>query len=203
MKATKEEKEEATRALAKYDILTDHEERQRFLKDFEDHGSGSGKDALKFVNSFKKSLECSDTTTLGQVEDYYTVGEILTMNGNSLSNFKKISDAVSDAEYLVKKSAELHGWKEEDHPPQRDDVKPEYSRYWYVKGKGKETSWNQTQSKKLEGDAGLKNMAQLQIGCRFMEGVGLPDEDENTTGAIIENVKYSLLMKEIEQCKST
>ena len=36
-----------------------------------------------------------------------------------------------------------------------------------------------------------------------MEGVGLPDEDENTTGAIIENVKYSLLMKEIEQCKST
>ena len=129
--------------------------------------------------------------------------EILAFNGSALSNFKRVSDAVSDVEYLVKKNSEANGWSMADHPPQIDEVKPGYSRYWYVKGKGKETSWNQTQSKKLEGDAGLKNMAQVQIGCKFMEGMGLPDEDENTTGAIIENVKYSLLMKEIEQCKST
>ena len=202
MQATKEEREEAARALAKYDILTDHEERQRFLKDFEEHGEGKGKDSLKFVSSFKKSLEYNDCTVLGQVENYYTVGEILTMNGNSLANFKTISAAVSDCEYLVKRSAELHGWKEEDHPPQRDDVKPEYSRYWYVKGKGKETSWTQTQSKKLEGDAGLKNLAQLRTGCKFMEMLGF-QEEEKASGAIIENVKYSLLMKEIDQCKST
>ena len=35
MKASKQEKEEAARALAKYDILTDHCDRQRFLKNFE------------------------------------------------------------------------------------------------------------------------------------------------------------------------
>ena len=104
---TPEEKEEAERALAKYDVLTDYADRQRFLKSFEEHGGGTGKDALKFVSSFKKSLEFNDTTTLGQVEDYYTVGEILTFNGSALSNFKKVSDAVSDA--LPVSGEEEHG----------------------------------------------------------------------------------------------
>ena len=122
-------------ALAKYDVLTDHADRERFLMNFEDHGGGTGKDALKFVSKFQKSLEFNDTTTLGQVEDYFTVGEILTLNGSALSNFKKVSDAVSDVMYLVKKNSDDNGWTEEDHPPQIDDVKPEYSRYWYVKGK--------------------------------------------------------------------
>ena len=125
------------------------------------------------------------------------------MNGNSLANFKTMSAAVSDCEYLVKRSAELHGWKEEDHPPQMDEVKPEYSRYWYVKGKGKETSWTQNQSKKLEGDAALKGLAQLQTACKAMEILGWCEEPAAASGAIIENVKYSLLMKEIELLKST
>ena len=34
-KATKEEKEEASGALAKYDLLTEHADRERFLKHFE------------------------------------------------------------------------------------------------------------------------------------------------------------------------
>ena len=70
-----------------------------------------------------------------------------------------------------------------------------------MKGKGKETSCKQTQSKRLEGDAGLKNVAQLQIGCRFMECLGF-QEEEKPSGANIENVKYTLLLKELEQCKS-
>ena len=204
MQATKEERDEAVRALAKCDILTDHEERQRFLKDFEEHGSGQGKDSLKFVSSFQKSLEYNDDVKLGQVENYYTVGEILAMNGNSLANFKTILAAVQDCEYLVQKSMELHGWKEEDHPPQKDELKPEYSRYWYVKGKGKETSWTQTQSKKLTGDAALKGLAQLQSACKAMEMLGWSEDPAAAaSGAIIENVKYSLLMKEIELLKST
>ena len=62
----------------------------------------------------------------------------------------------------MKKSAELHGWSEEDHPPQRDDVKPEYSRYWYVRGMGKETSWEQKQNKKLEVMLTLR----MLVSCR-------------------------------------
>ena len=58
-------------ALAKYDVLTDHADRERFLMNFEDHGGGTGKDALKFVSKFQKSLEFNDTTTLGQVEDFF------------------------------------------------------------------------------------------------------------------------------------
>ena len=200
-KATKEEKEEAVSALAKYDLLTDYADRERFLKDFEENGSGGGKDSLKFASNFKKSLEVNDTTELLQVEGYYTPGEILSFNGSSLANFKNVQDALSDVDHLVKKNMQAHGWTEEDHPPEIDEVKPEYSRYFYVKGKGKETSWKQTQSKKLEGQANLKNLAQLQQGCKFMEGLGFP-EDEKEAGATIENVKYSLLMKEIEQCRS-
>ena len=52
------------------------------------------------------------------------------------------------------------------------------------------------------GDAGLKNLAQLQQGCKFMECLGY-QEEQRASGAIIENVKYSLLIKELEQCKST
>ena len=38
MKATQEDKHEAMQALAKYDILTDHCDRERFLKNFEEQG---------------------------------------------------------------------------------------------------------------------------------------------------------------------
>ena len=203
VKATPAEREEALRALAKYDLLTDHDERQRFLKDFEEHGSGQGKDSLKFASSFQKALEYTDDVKLGQVENYFTPGEILAMNGQALANFKNIPAAIEDCEYLVRKSMELHGWKEEDHPPQKDEVKPEYSRYWYVKGKGKETSWTQTQSKKLTGDAALKGVAQLQGACKAMEMLGWTEEPAEASGASIENVKYSLLIKEIELLKST
>ena len=158
---------------------------------------------MKFASSFQKALEYHDDVVLGQVENYYTPGEILAMNGQALANFKTILAAVEDAEYLVRKSMELYGWKEEDHPPQKDEQKPEYSRYWYVKGKGKETSWTQTQSKKLTGDASLKGLAQLQSACKAMEMLGWSEEPAEASGAIIENVKYSLLMKEIGQCKST
>ena len=201
-KATKEEKEEASNALAKYDLLTDHADRERFLKNFEESGGGQGKDSLKFVSTFQKSLDFNDTTTLSQVEDYFAVGEILAFNGSALSNFKSVSDAVSDVNYLVKKNMDANGWTEEDHPPQLDEEKPEYSKFWYVKGKGKETAWKQNQCKKIQGDAALKNLAQLQLGCKFMECMGF-QEEEKGSGATIENVKSPLLIKEIEQCRST
>ena len=148
-KATPAEKQEASQALAKYDLLTNHEERQHFLRQFDSNGGGVGPNALKFVSTFQKSLEFNDSTTLKQVEDYYSPGEILTFNGTSVSNFNSVTEAIQDAEYLVKKNMEANGWTEEEHPPLLDEVKPEYSRYWYVRGMGKETSWEQKQNKKL------------------------------------------------------
>ena len=91
---TKEETEEAERALYAYELLTDHHDRQRFLVNFEENGNGKGKDALKFASKFKKSLAFDDTTILAKVEDYYTPGEILIFNGSSLANFNKVADAI-------------------------------------------------------------------------------------------------------------
>ena len=202
-KATKEQKLEAEKALAKYDLLTDNDERQRWIKQFEQNGGGIGPNALKFASNFNKSLEFNDTTTLKQVEDYFTPGEILIFNGTSLSAFKSVTEAIQDAEYLVKKNMEANGWTEEEHPPLLDEVKPEYSRYWYVRGMGKETSWEQKQHTKLGGDANLKNVGQLQKAMGFMEGMGYQEQEGEPSSVQIENVKYTLLMKELEHCKST
>ena len=155
-KATDEEKLEAMRALTKYDLLTDNEERLEFLKQFELNGAGVGPNALKFASNFHKSLEFNDSTTLKQVEDYFSPGEILQFNGTCIANFPTVGEAVQDAEYLVKKNMEAHGWTEEDHPPEIDEVKPEYSKYWFVKGKGKETAWQHSQTKKIEGGLPLR-----------------------------------------------
>ena len=108
-----------------------------------------------------------------------------------------------DAEYLVKKNMEANGWTEEEHPPLLDEVKPQYSRYWFVRGMGKETTWEQKQQKRLEGVANLKNVGQLQKALGFMEGLGYQEDQEASSSAQIENVKYTLLMKELEHCKST
>ena len=83
-----------------------------------------------------------------------------------------------------------------------DEVKPQYSRYWYVRGMGKETSWEQKQNKKLVGTANLKNVVQLQRALGFMECLGYQEEQGASSSAQIENVKYTLLMKELEHCKS-
>ena len=84
-----------------------------------------------------------------------------------------------------------------------DEVKPEYSKYWYAKGMGKETTWEQKQNKKLEGEANLKNVGQLQKALGFMECLGYQEEEGASSSAQIENVKYTLLMKQLEHCKST
>ena len=187
-KATPEMKEEAIQALAKYDLLTNHEDRQLFIKQFDSNGGGIGPNALKFVSTFQKSLEFNDSTKLSQREDYYTPGEILTFNGTSLSNFKSVTEAVVDAEYLVKKNMEANGWTQEEHPPLLDEVKPQYSRYWYVRGMGKETSWEQKQHKKLEGNANLKNVGQLQKALGFMECMGYQEEEGASSSVQIENL---------------
>ena len=98
---------------------------------------------------------------------------------------------------------ECNGWSEVDHPPLIDDEKPEYSKYWYVRGQGKQTSWTQNQKKEVQGTSNLKNLAQLQAAGKLMECLGYQEEVKEGSSPIIENVKYTLLMKEVEQCRST
>ena len=62
--ATPEQKKAAELALAKYDLLTTVEDRQRFLDVFEENGRGHGKDSLKFVNNFQTSLTHTQTQQL-------------------------------------------------------------------------------------------------------------------------------------------
>ena len=97
-KATPAEKQEASQALAKYDLLTNHEERQEFLKQFELNGGGKNPNALKFASKFDKSLEFNDSTTLRQVEDYYpqvrscsSMGPVLQTSPVSLRQYRMLS----------------------------------------------------------------------------------------------------------------
>ena len=202
-KATPEQKEEANQALAKYDLLTNHEDRQQFIKQFDSNGGGVGPNALKFASTFHKSLEFNDSTTLKQVENYYSPREILQFNGSSMASFPSITEAIQDVEYLVKKNMEANGWTEDQHPPLLDEVKPQYSRYWFVVSCGKETSWEQKQHKRLDGNANLKNVGQLQKALGFMECLGYQEEEGDPSSAQVENMKYTLLMKELEHCRST
>ena len=54
-KATPAEKQAAIQAFEKYDLLTNHEERQHFLSQFDSNGGGIGPNALKFVSTFKRA----------------------------------------------------------------------------------------------------------------------------------------------------
>ena len=197
-KATDEQKKEAAAALAKYDMLADNVSRQRFVKQFAEGGAGQGKDCLKFAQTFNMSLIHEDKTTVQQNEDYFTVGQILEYEGQSMSSFPDKGLAVADVQYLVAKNAKLHGWEEAEHPPDMDEVKPEYSRFWYVKSKGKTTTWSQLETKKLEGEASLKSAKQLEDGCKFLEGLGFQPHE---TIPAIANVKHDLMVKELETVK--
>ena len=186
-------------ALSKYEALTDNDSRQSFLKRFQENGAGHGKESLKFASTFGMSLTHTDETVLGHTEDYYSVGQILAYEGQSLANFPDKAEALSDVKYLVAKNMKLHSWDEADHPPDMDAVKPEYSKFWYVKGKGKETTWKQVEQIQLSGEANLKNAKQLTEGSKFMEGLGFQGELGNAPE--VENVKFNLVMKELETVK--
>ena len=198
--ATDEEKKDAFTALTKYETLTDSASRQRFIKQFADGGSGTGKDSLKFAQSFAMSLAHEDKTVVEQTEDYLSVGQILQFEGQSLGNFPSMAMALEDCKYLVKKNARLHCWDELEHPAELDEEKPEYSKFWYVKGHGKKTSWSQVEKKELQGEAALKGAKQLADGTKFLECLGFEQAVEVTA---IANVKHELMTKELETVKYT
>jgi len=197
--ASPEDKAEAERALAKFDMLSSKDDRKRFLQMFADGGGGKGKDSLKFAFDFSGSVTHEETTEVGNVEDYFSVGDILGFHGRRLSDFRTMDEALADCTYLVQKNMNDHDWAEGDHPPRLDEAKPVYSSFWYVRSKGKSSSWKHVESKRLAGKADLKDgVAMLQDGLRFMEGIGFEGADP-----VIVNAKHTDLTSECETLQST
>ena len=188
-KATAEEKEAAQFALNKYDSIADPGSRKRFLKLFQDHGA---KD-LKWACDFKATLSDKETTTLSSTGNYLTPGEILRLNGRSWENFENDSAALADVHYLVERNKKDHFWDDEAHPPEVDSVRPEYSRFWYIKALGKTHSYMQEQKKEFSARTAMKNINQLKEGMQFLEGTGFEEDGEVN----IESVKHA---KMIEKC---
>jgi hypothetical protein len=187
--------------LNKYDNLITPESKKRFLGAFIDAGSGMGKDALKFSFEFKGELTHQDETVIATTTNMLTPGEILALNGQSFQQFETLQEALDDAQYLVAKNMAQYGWTEEEHPPEIDAVKPQYSKYNYIKAGGKVESWKQGQTKTLTGDATLKDVKQLQDSMGFMEGLGY---DTGSGFALqVENAKASALMKDVECLRTT
>ena len=201
LQATQEEKDLAAAALAKYDQLGDNPDRHRFIGMFKQQTLGkAGASGLKWVMSFSASLTHKDITSVGQVSDYMTPGQILTHNGRSFKDFESTEAALEDVMYLVKKSQLTHGYTEKDHPPVIDQTKPEYSQHWYIKSEGKRELWQQEATKRLDCDGGImKSIGQMEQGMLFLEGTGF----QAGSSVTIENPKHALLTKEIDALKSS
>ena len=196
--ASPDEKKTCSEALAKYDQLVNPEQRKRFLNMFIQHGEGKGPDALKFAFTFDASVSHEDATSIGQVSDYITVGEVLTRNGRAFSEFESPQKAFEDAMYLVEKNMKEFVWTEEEFPHEIDADKVEYSRFYYIKSKGKNEDYTQKQSKTATGTAAIKGLKQLKNGMHFLECLGMGEPSTVT----IENVKHEKLLKEIEGLKT-
>ena len=189
--ATEDDKRDAVAALTKYDMLVNHEQRQRFLLAFRDSGNGKQPGALKFVHDFTMSVISDDTTEISSTADYYTVSQILQRFGRSVGDFASEEEAAKDVEYLVNKNAEDHSWSMEDHPPKIDTQKPLYSKYWYVWSNGKTEAFVSTQRKVFKGEAQLKSIKQLDDAMSFADGLGFQEQ----SSVDIENAKHAELLK--------
>ena len=182
-------------------MLKSRDSRKKFLQLFLDNGEGRGKDALKFVYTFTGDLIDTDKTTVGHKEDYFTSGEILAMWGKNFRDYESTAKAMEDVEYLVEKNRKESMWKEEDHPPLRDEVKPEFSKFWYEQSLGKENTWTHEERKHLQGEAVAKDIKQIESGMQFMEAFGFPEGGESQT--TIEYVAHGKLMTVTEELKLT
>jgi hypothetical protein len=204
MQATPEERREAMKALAKYDLLNTGDERKAFVKMFLDHGAGSSKDSLKFHFNFSGSIVHTDTTAMSSRSDYHSVGEILGFFGRTLAEFPSFDEALEDVKYLVAKNAQQEGWTEAEHPAQMDADKPQYSRFWFCKSGGKTESWKSETVKKLTGQADLKDdPRKLQNSLAFMEGLGYEASAAESSSVLISTPKWQEMISALDPLKFT
>jgi hypothetical protein len=89
-----------------------------------------------------------------------------------------------------------------DEKPEIIDAKyPQFSRMWFIFSLGLTKTHTQKTEKRLEGVTDLKNLAQLQQAKIFMEGMGIEDAENLTSGTHIEGEKVAELKKTLELLK--
>ena len=79
--------QEADSALTMYHTLAETGHRELFVKQFEDGGAGKGRDALKFVLNFKKSLMQQDKSAVSSIDSWVTRPKVLEILGLRMSDF--------------------------------------------------------------------------------------------------------------------
>ena len=195
--ATPQEKGDAEAALRKYETLVDSESRAGFLRMFQEKGPNN----LKWAITFNASLTDLETTTKKLQDNYLSPGEILKANGRQMMEFETTEEAMSDVQYLVEKNQKQHNWSNDEFPPDVDNERPLYSKFYYIKDLGKSNEFSQIQKKEMSGASNLRTLKQIEGGMHFMEGLGFGGGSEGD--AKIESVKYAQMAKEIEDLKST
>ena len=161
---------------------------------FQEHGPNN----LKWTCEFKATLTDKEQTNVSTNAGYLAPGEILMLNGRSWDGFMgDVDRAMEDVKYLVSKNQTEACWTDDDHPARLDPIKPEYSKFWYVRDLGKRQSYTQEQVKEFSAKSNLKNFNQLRDGMNFMEATGFEEESEVN----IENMKHTTMLAKCEALK--
>lgn len=87
--------QEADAALEIYGAVVDQSARKSFVSQFEGNGSGKGPNALKFTNTFSKTLSMEDKSNVSSVDNFLTRPAILGLLGMSLKDFKTQDEAIA------------------------------------------------------------------------------------------------------------
>ena len=124
---------ESNAALKVYASLNS-DSKKRFLTDFETNGRGKGKQALKFVTTYEHKLEHDNSVEVGTEENFFTMPQILEINGLRWHDFKQASEAKTVATALIEDNKREHGHSKE---PIVHIAFPELmTKFFYVKSSG-------------------------------------------------------------------
>ena len=169
----------------------------RFSDLFQDN-KNLGKDALKFVKTFSIGVQHNDVTTVGTKEDYFPMGQILAQHGQSIKDFASEGDALEAVRHLCAKNREEHQYEEK--PEKLDEKYTGFNRFWFVMSMGKTAEHKQIETKNLEQQVDLKNIAQLEEAKVFMEVMGF-NEERSVSSVQVEHAKAGELKNKNELLK--
>ena len=153
------------------------------------------------MKEFNVQITNLDEVKTGKVEDYFTMGQILELYGQRVQDFKNVDEALAATRHLCAKNAEDYGYEEK--PEAIDEKFPQFSKFWFVKSTGKETTNSSVTQKQLGQTGDLKSVSQLNEAMVFMEGVGFdaPSLHDDAAAGKIANVKHEGLIKQVELLK--
>ena len=120
--------EEAKEGLEIYQTLCAVEKKQ-FLEDFESNGRGRKKGSLSFVLTYKKKFSQEDAMEISTEENFYTLAQILEMNGLKWGDFKK-NEAQAIGLQLVEDNKQEHGHDGAVKKHEKIDL---LDKYYYIK----------------------------------------------------------------------